>query len=321
MVARSLSVLVLLAACGGNYGGKPPEGPAVPRGIEGAGLPYQVLDARTGHDLAEAAFWARLATARAVCVGEEHRNPHHHWFQLQVVQHLAKAWPRAALGMEMFQRPFQGVLDDYAARRIDDAALRSRSGWEDRWGFDFGFYRPIIAAAVDAHEALLALNAAKELTKKVAHKGLEGLTPDERAQLPQLELHDATHRAWFDALMDDMGGSAAHGGKSDASDSDDKPSADRIYTVQVIWDETMAETSARWLAAHPDGRLVILAGTGHCHDSAIVGRLKRRGIKDAVSVRAVIDDGQGGVAEALAKPINDYLVVLQMPPDVKAAER
>ena len=68
------------------------------------------------------------------------------------------------------------------------------------------------------------------------------------------------------------------------------PSADRIYTVQVIWDETMADTAAKWLAAQPDGHLVILAGNGHCHDSAIVGRIKRRGIADVVSVRTVIDD-------------------------------
>jgi len=31
----------------------------------------------------------------------------------------------------------------------------------------------------------------------------------------------------------------------------------------------------------------------------------------------VIDDGQGGVAEELAKPMTDFLVVLDMPEDVK----
>ena len=53
----------------------------------------------------------------------------------------------------MFQRPFQGVLDDFAAKRIDDAALRSRTGWEDRWGYDYGFYGPTIDAAVDRRRA------------------------------------------------------------------------------------------------------------------------------------------------------------------------
>jgi len=36
-----------------------------------------------------------------------------------------------------------------------------------------------------------------------------------------------------------------------------------------------------------------------------------------VSVRSVIDDGQGGVSDELAKPISDFLVVLELPDDVK----
>ena len=99
------------------------------------------------------------------------------------------------------------------------------------------------------------------------------------------------------------------------------PSADRVYTVQVIWDETMADTSTRWLAANPGGHVIVLAGNGHCHDSAIVGRMKRRGIADAISLRPVIDDGEGSVGEALARPINDFVVVLQMPPDVQRADK
>jgi uncharacterized iron-regulated protein len=333
-----LALAVTALGCGGRYGGAPPGHPRPPaRSIEAAALPYQIVDARTGKSVDEPAFWGRLTGARAVCVGEEHNNPHHHWMQLHVVRELIKRLPKGtklALAMEMFQRPFQGVLDDYAARRIDAAQLRSRSGYEERWGYDYGFYGPTIDAAASAGAQLLAANAAKELTKKVVHHGLESLTADEKAQLPALVLDDAAHRAWFDGLMEDMGGSAAHGAAKPASPADsgeaapvavpahgdddaaEMPSADRIYTVQVIWDESMADTSAKWLAANPGGHVILLAGNGHCHDSAIVRRLKRRGIADAISIRGVIDDGEGGVAEALAKPINDYVVVLQLPAGV-----
>jgi uncharacterized iron-regulated protein len=321
---------VFLAACGGNAGATSPNHPgAKTHGIEAAALPYEVLDARTGHQIETTAFWDKLATEHAVCVGEEHKNPHHHWVELEVVRHLVKAWPHPALGMEMFQRPFQGVLDDFAAKRIDEEALRSRAGWADRWGYDYNFYGPTITAAVDAHAALLALNAARELTKKVVHHGLESLDATEKAQVPDLNLADAAHRQWFDDLMNDMGGGEAHNphgkpaeisstSKDPPSEAPEMPSADRIYTVQVIWDETMADTAVKWLTANPDGRLVILAGSGHCHDSAIVNRIKRRGIADVVSIRSVIDDGQGGVSEALVKPTNDFLVVLQLPAEVKA---
>ena len=331
--------------CGGRYGGaaaghpRPAKG-GTGGGIEAAALPYQIVDARTGKSVDEPAFWAHLAGAHAVCIGEDHPNPHHHWLQLHIVRELARRAPAGthlALAMEMFQRPFQGVLDDYAAKRIDDAQLRSRSGYEDRWSYDYGFYGPTIDAAVAAGAHLVAANAARELTKKVSHHGLPALTPEDRAQLPELKLDDRVHRAWFDGVMEDMGGTAAHAQPRPKDDDHDQatrpaprhgddeagemPSADRIYTVQVIWDETMADTSAKWLAANPGGHLILLAGNGHCHDSAIINRLKRRGVADAVSVHPVVDDGEGSVGEVLAKPINDFVVVLQMPPDVRRADK
>ena len=170
MAVRVLA-LAFLIACGGSYGGKPkapaPAAAKAPAGgIRAAALPYSVLDARTGRQVETEAFWAQLAASRVVCVGEEHPNPHHHWFQLEAVTQLAKRHTtgKLALGMEMFQRPFQGVLDDYAAKRIDAAALKSRTGWEERWGYDFGFYGPTLddGAMWPVAFALKSLTAAGE---------------------------------------------------------------------------------------------------------------------------------------------------------------
>src|SRR5688572_28947232 len=114
----AVGVVVLLAACRG--GAKYPE-PTAPGkgnvelkgGIEAAALPYELIEARTGRAVDEPAFWAALVKSRAVCIGEEHPNPHHHWVQLHFVRELAKriGKDKLALGMEMFQRPFQGPLD------------------------------------------------------------------------------------------------------------------------------------------------------------------------------------------------------------------
>src|SRR5678815_1321187 len=70
-----------LLGCAGSYGGKPRTkgGAAMPAGgIEAAALPYQIVDARTGRQIDTAAFWTQLEQARAVCIGEDHSNPHHH---------------------------------------------------------------------------------------------------------------------------------------------------------------------------------------------------------------------------------------------------
>jgi uncharacterized iron-regulated protein len=331
MVARLLCV-ALLIACGGKYGGTPPAKSATgqsKRGIEAAALPYSIVDARTGRSVDRSAFWAKVSASRVVCVGEDHPNPHHHWFQLEVMKQVAGRKP-LALGLEMFQRPFQGVLDDYAAKRIDETALLSRSGYEDRWGYDYGFYRPTIDTAVGAGATLLALNTPRELTKKVRRQGLDSLSPDEKKQVPELVLDDKTHRAWWDDTMASIGGAHGHGGQpadhphassgAKAGGKTDKkaemPSADGFYTAQVLWDETMAEGAAAWAKRAPEGLLVLLAGNGHCHDSAIVNRIKRRGVDRVISLRPVLDT-EGRVAEALAKPMNDFIVVLELPAEAK----
>jgi uncharacterized iron-regulated protein len=331
----SKSVLVLaaaLAGCGGGYAKATP-GPKAPasevKGVEAAALPFRVLRARGGQELDTAAFYREVAAAQAVCIGETHPNPHDHWAQLQIVDQVTAAARTAglelALGMEMFQRPFQGVLDDYVAGRIDEAALLSRSGWEDRWGYDYALYRPMVTLAVTRGARLLALNTARELTKKVARQGLDTLTPSERAELPQLVLDDPDHRAWWDAVMGSMGGAHGHGsGHGHGDDTEVDPeeaaaSAERIYTAQVLWDETMAEVAAGWLAAGQGRQVIILAGNGHCHDSGIVARMRRRGVTGVVSIRPLVDSGDGTLADLVASPENDYLFVMSMPADAGGA--
>ena len=353
---------IAMAACGGasSSGASKPSGA---RGVEAADLPFRVLRARGGQEIGWAAFLAELDRAGAVCLGENHRNPHDHWAQLHVLDQLTarnrKAGVATALGMEMFQRPFQGVLDDFAARRIDERALLSRSGWKDRWGFDWALYRPMVLMARDRGATLVALNAPRELTKKVSRRGVDRLDPQDRRALPELVLDDADHRAWWDSMMESMGGAHGHstaqdgdesqdgedeedeagteresghksarGGKQDGKhaspgkekeeeDAEARAAGERIYSAQVLWDESMAEGASAWLKAGngaPSRRqIIILAGNGHCHESAIVRRIERRGVPAAVSVRPIIDDGEGNVAALLAAPENDYLFVMTPP--------
>ncbi len=306
-----LSVTLLLAgaACTPVPKGSTAEGNVHGHGggaemdITKAALPYKILRAHGGQEVPVDTFWTELAAAQAVCVGEQHTNPHHHYAELEILGHLAG--PGVALGMEMFQRPFQGVLDDYAAGKIDEKALRSRTAWDERWGFPYSFYRPMIQLAVAKAMPILALNAPEEIAHKVGEGGLAALSPAEKQALPELMLDDKEHRAYFDRAMGEHGGVGGGGGDGHM---------ENFYTAQVIWDETMADGAAKWVAGGDGRRIVILAGEGHCVDPAIPARVRRRGVTASVSVQPVLDDGEGGVADALAAPENDYLLVLDAAP-------
>jgi uncharacterized iron-regulated protein len=51
---------------------------------------------------------------------------------------------------------------------------------------------------------------------------------------------------------------------------------DFFYEAQVIWDETMAESASAWLSDPEPRQIMVVAGNGHCHQSAVPGRVERR---------------------------------------------
>ena len=157
MIRISVASLILLTvACGG--GPKSGTTPSFLK-IEDASLPYRIVDAQTGREITRASFVQLLQTSQAVCVGEDHDDSHHHWAQLEILTQLGEADSQnRALGMEMFQRPFQGVLDDFREGGIGEKDLLSRSDWSRRWGHDWRYYGPTINLAVKRGLSLLALN-------------------------------------------------------------------------------------------------------------------------------------------------------------------
>jgi len=192
----------------------------------------------------------RLPDDRIVFVGETHDRYDHHLVQLEVLKFLHQKYGDVALGVEWFQFPFQSVLDDYVAGRITEAQMLARSGYFERWRFDYRLYRPIMRYARDNGIPIVALNAPAELTGKIGQGGLDSLTADERSQLPEsygpvTEAYRSRVREAFDA----------HPRQDQAFD--------HFLQVMQTWDETMARRAADAVAAHPGRHLLVLAGSGH----------------------------------------------------------
>ena len=261
--------------------GKRPVSKLDPEVVARAAMPFVGVRTEDGERLAPEELLRQLAEADVICVGEDHDNPHHHWAQLRILRGLvARAPMRArevAIGMEMVDRERQPALDKYLAWEIEEEELIDELEWHERWGYDWAFYRPLAELGRRARLRLVALNAPRELVQKIARGGVEGLDEDEEKALPELDLGSAEHRAWFDRAM--------HDHPPPVSDKD------RMYTAQVLWDESMADATADWLDGHlPLRQMLVLAGAGHCHDAAIPARVRRRVPARTLSVRPVIGD-------------------------------
>ncbi len=293
--AESASAPELAAEHAGEknpHGSRPPVPPDV---VERAAAPFVGVRADGGELLSPEGLLDELARADLVCVGEDHADPLSHYAELVVLAGLVErsgmSGREVGLGLEMVARPEQSALDGYAKLELDEHEFLEESHWSERWGWDFAYYRPQLELARHRGLQLVALNAPRRLTRAVARKGVGSLERELERELPELDLGDREHRAWFDETMRGH----PHGNPH------------HLYAAQVVWDETMAESAARWLGVKLPGRqLVVMAGAGHCRRDAIPGRVLRRLPARVVSVRAVTQ----GDAEAEKRALGAFDFVL-----------
>mmetsp|Transcript_24330 Transcript_24330/g.39988 ORF Transcript_24330/g.39988 Transcript_24330/m.39988 type:complete len:383 (+) Transcript_24330:180-1328(+) len=209
-----------------------------------------------------------------VCIGEIHNNKLHHLAQLDIIKALRSLDDirPMAIGMEMVMRKDQQHLDAFIRREIGLWKLFKRLDWDASWGFDYQLYAPILRFARMNNIPLVGLNAPQTLVHQVARRGLSGLSADERAELPEMDLNNKLHMTQFFKTM--MGPGGAHNHL-------DMDSFLKYYQAKTLWDEYMSESVARYIETSASfkegGRFVVLAGNGHIEGrTSIPDRIQRR---------------------------------------------
>ena len=200
----------------------------------------------------------------------------------------------------------QEALDHYIEGKIDENQLLEKVDWKKTWGYAWSLYRPLFTFARDNHLPIIALNTPRKLIRAVSQRGLEGLTPTERALLP--ETIDTTLHSHRERFERNTSGHPPH------------PHADpqRMYEAMCVWDETMASSVSRFLVARPGWRLVVLAGSGHiAHFDGIPQRAIRRIPHRAhiilpIEIRRPLD-----LLEMLADPPGDHVLFTPRSPAKK----
>jgi uncharacterized iron-regulated protein len=209
----------------------------------------------------------RLAEKQVVFIGETHDQFAHHLAQLEIIRRLHAIHDDLVIGVEYFQVPFQQALDAYITGQSTEEELLKQTEYFERWRFDYRLYRPIMRYAREHSIPLIALNIPAEISRKVARSGIESLSAAERAQIPrEIDRSDQAYRERLRAVFE------THRARDAAPGS-----FDHFVDSQLLWDEGMAETAAKYLRRHPGRHMVILAGSGHLlYGSGIPRRLLRR---------------------------------------------
>ncbi|MEJ2491879.1 MAG: ChaN family lipoprotein [Desulfuromonadales bacterium] len=268
-----------------------PEAPYPPRDV----VVGDIYHLPTGVKVSAEEMLAAISDARIVYVGETHDNPAAHRLQLKILKDMVARYPgQVSLGMEMFNRSQQEVLDRWVTGMLDEKTFLKDVDWYGTWKMDFAYYADILHFARDAGIPVIGLNATQEMVRALGRQTPEELDPQTRSQLPEFDFDDPYQTAMTQAIYADhtQGESMLAG----------------FQRIQTLWDETMAESITRHLQAKgPNQRMVVLAGGNHIrYGFGIPRRVFRRLPTSYVLV---------GVREIdLPKDKQDGLMDVEMPP-------
>lgn len=254
-----------------------------------------------GKELSDQALAQMAGDADYVLMGEQHDNAAHHKAQAALIGLLAQEKRNPVVGLEMLpRRQYTAVLQDFSAGRLPLRDLPEAVNWRENWGFPFALYEPVFAVAQDHNLPVYGLNIPNDLRRTISRKGLDALTPAERAALPariipplpqqreELAAFFVQHNAM--RLQGKQPGSAPAAAPIARTGVDASLTTpvtvqgkrqgmpaqavlpvslaepfERFLLIQSLWDSTMAEEASllRRRYSGSGGPIVILAGSGH----------------------------------------------------------
>lgn len=206
---------------------------------------------------------AAVGPGQVVVIGEDHGTQVMASQQMQVLETLKKMGHLVSVGMEFFSYPHQASVDAWRSGNLSDSDFLKAVQWGQ--GFPFQAYKRQVRFPSLGSEFVVALNAPRELTGRIAQVGLEGLSEEETGLLPpDFNLGNPSYFERFKKVMGDHLPS---------------PQAlERYFAAQSTWDDTMAWTATQFLQAHPEQVLVIIVGEFHVqYGGGLPDRLRARG--------------------------------------------
>ena len=210
--------------------------------------PDTIISAKTGKVITFDRLMADLNRHQIIFVGENHINPAHHAIQLKIIEAAFKSTPSLRVGMEMFDRSYQEVLDLWSAGVLDEESFLRQTHWYVNWRYDFSLYRDILLFIKQNKIKLVGLNIPTYIPGRIREGGIESLSISDKRYLPkQIDASNSAHRNYAKTIFD------LHNFPSRVKFED-------FYMAQCVWDEIMAESIARDLGSK---KIIALMGNGH----------------------------------------------------------
>jgi uncharacterized iron-regulated protein len=210
---------------------------------------YKIYDTKNKKIITIAELIGSANEANVLFFGEEHNDSIAHRLQDTLYRSLLSQYGTVTLSMEMFERDCQLVLDEYLQSFITDERLVK----EGRAWNNYKDYRPMVNAAKEQKQKVIAANAPRRYVNMTSRKGLkslDSLSKAAKAYFAKLPL-DTTNAPYQEKFSKIMGG---------------RQTGSNVYYAQTMWDATMAESIYKYWKKNKSTKIFHLNGRFHTDD-------------------------------------------------------
>ena len=159
------------------------------------------------------------------------------------------------IGLEVFPRSRQALLDRWINKDIDEKNFIKQLNWDDAWSFPYEYYRPIFLLAREKSIPLVALNIERSLIRKTGKIGWENVPEKDREGITNPARPSKTYIQRL-AVSFQRHNTQPIGDKQ-------KQQFLRFLQQQLLWDRAMAQGIQQALKTQPGKRMISIIGSWH----------------------------------------------------------
>lgn len=238
-----------------------------------------IFSLKEGREISEERLLLQLEAYPVIFIGDFHLSDKVHDFTAKIIRRLGKKYT-LHLANEWFTPADNTLLHEYTKNRISEEEFLKQIEWEKNIGFDFKSFKPIYQALKEANGEMYGINLSKEERKKISLEELDEMNVSEKTFYKGLDLNVTVHKQMLLPFL-----SYCHAPLKDESEAH---CLERMYRVQVAWDEKMGQESAllaRSLLKSPKDKLLVFVGALHLESGLGVNmRFARHSTKPFVTI-------------------------------------
>jgi uncharacterized iron-regulated protein len=240
---------------------------------------YRLFTA-AGKPVAYSKMLKQLAAADVVFFGEQHNDPMGHWLELQLTKDLLRLRQgQLVLGLEMFERDVQPLVDQYTTGELTDKEFEEQSRPWPNYATD---YKPLLQLAKQQKFRVVGTNVPRRYASQVAKGSLTALNElpaEEKAWMAPLPMTVDYELPGYKNMAKMFGGDAAHAA-----------GVQNIIQAQALKDATMAHFLN---LVRPEGHLLLhLNGAYHSdnHDGILASLRQQNPRLKVLTISTVLQE-------------------------------